>query len=171
MHRRIRLEAGGLDASLHHPQAAEGEDRSLEWLVGLKSYDDLIVAVDVAGLVGEQGGRRLGIDRQNALFPFVSEVWLQFRPNGLGALRCAGQEVLAAGVRRNVADDEVANVDRSLPIPGPEAPPAISGIDFLLDSGTGLHDRSPTACILIEVPVGVFDTACRRRRGGCWMLI
>jgi hypothetical protein len=56
-------------------------------------------------------------------------------------LRCADQEVLVAGVRRNVADDEIANVDRRLPVARPKTAPAISGVGFLLESGACLHGR------------------------------
>ena len=48
VHCRIRLEAGGLQARLDHPQPAVREDRPLERLIGLKSDDDFVVAIDIA---------------------------------------------------------------------------------------------------------------------------
>ena len=71
VHLRIGLEAGGLQARLDHAQAAIREDRALERLVGLQADDDLVVAVDVAGLVREQRRWRLRIDGEHALLPLL----------------------------------------------------------------------------------------------------
>ena len=67
MDRRIGLEARGLEAGLDHAQAAGGKDRAAERTVGLQADDDLVVPVDPARRVGEQGGRRRRIDVQHAL--------------------------------------------------------------------------------------------------------
>ena len=63
---RIGLEAGGLEARLDHAQAAVRENRALEWLIGLQADNDLVVAIDVAGLVREHGRRCFCVDGQNA---------------------------------------------------------------------------------------------------------
>ena len=68
VHSRIRLEARCLQAGLDHAQAAEREDRPLEGLVGLKTYDDFVVAIDIAGLMGQQGRGSFCIDRQHPFF-------------------------------------------------------------------------------------------------------
>ena len=83
------------------------------------------------------------IDGQHSLFSFFREIRLQFRPHGLCALRGAARKVLVAGVRRDVADDEIANIDGSEPITRPKTSPAISGISFLPESGACLHGTSP----------------------------
>ena len=55
------------------------------------------------------------VDGEHALLPLLREIGLQLRPDRLGALRRAGEEVFVAGVGRDVADDEIAHVDRGLP--------------------------------------------------------
>ena len=132
MHERIGFESRGFDAGLDHPQSAVGENRPLERLVRLKAYNDLIFAIDIAGLVGEQRRRGLSINREHSLLSFVGEVRLQFCPNGLCALRWPREKVLVPRVRLDVPDDEIANVDGIRPTPGPKAVPAISATDFLL---------------------------------------
>ena len=64
---RIRFETAGLQPCLYHSQAAEREDGALEGLVGLKSDDDFVVAVDVTGLVRQQ---RRGSLASTARTPF-----------------------------------------------------------------------------------------------------
>ena len=108
-----------------------GKDRPLERLVRLKTYDDFVFAIDIAGLMGQQRRRILCIDREHPLRSFFREIRLQFRPNGFCALRRPRKKVLVPAVRRNVPDDEIANVDGRRPTPGPKAFPAISGINFL----------------------------------------
>ncbi len=126
VHQRIGFEACRLDAGLDHPQSAVGEDRPLERLVGLKADDDFVVAIDIAGLVGEQRRRSFGINREHALLSLVGEVRLQFCPDGFCALRWAGEKVLIPRVRLDVADDEIPNVDGSGPIAGSKTVPAIA---------------------------------------------
>ena len=118
VHSRIGLETRGLQARLDHAQASEREDRPLERLVGLKAHDDFVVAIDIAGLVGEQRRGIFCIDRKHPLLSFFREIRLQFRPNGFCALRRPRKKVLVPGVRRDVPDDEIANVDGSRPTPG-----------------------------------------------------
>jgi hypothetical protein len=52
---RVRLETGGFQTGLDHSKTPKWENCPLERLVGLKSYDDLVVAVDVTSLVGKHG--------------------------------------------------------------------------------------------------------------------
>src|SRR5215471_9640579 len=90
----------------------------------------------------------LCIDREHTLLSFVREVGLQFRPHGFCALRRPREELFVTSVGRDIADDEIANVDGILPIPGSKAPPAISGIRFLLKSRARIHGRLPSqSCV------------------------
>src|SRR5262245_43621275 len=89
----------------------------------------------------------LCIDREHALFSFVREVRLQFRPHGFCALRWPREEVFITGVGRDVADNEVADIYRILPISRPKAPPAISGIRFLPKSRACFHGTSSIAIL------------------------
>ena len=81
---RIRWEAGRLQTRFDHAQAAVREDRALERLVGLQADDDFIVAVDVAGLVGEQCRWIFGIDCKHAFLPLRLKIGLKLFPNGFG---------------------------------------------------------------------------------------
>ena len=87
IHLGIGFKAGGLETGFDHPQSAIRKDRPLEWLIGLQPDDHLVVAVDIAGLVRQQGRGRLRIDRQHALLPLLLEVGLELLPDRLGALR------------------------------------------------------------------------------------
>jgi len=131
MNLRIGIEARGLEARLDHPEPAEGEDRPLEGLVRLQTHDHFVRAIDIAGLVCEQRRGILRIDGKHSLLPLVREVGLQFRPNGLCALRWSCQKVLVSRVRCDVPDDEIANIDGRGPVPGPKGVPAIAGIGML----------------------------------------
>jgi len=131
VHSRIGLEPGGLQAGLDHAQASVREDRPLEWLVCLKTHDDFVFAIDIAGLVRQQRRGSRCIDGKHPLLSFVREIRLQFRPDRFCALRRPREKVLVPFVRRDVPDDEIANIDGSRPIPGPKAFPAISAICFL----------------------------------------
>ena len=93
---RIGLEAGGLQTRLDHAQAAEGKDGPLERLVGLQSDDDLVVAIDVAGLVRQQRRGRLRVDGEHAFLSLVLEIGLQLGPDRLGAFGRPGEKFLIA---------------------------------------------------------------------------
>ena len=114
---RVGGESRGLEARLDHAQAAGREDGATERTVGLQADDHLVVAVDPARVVGEQGRRPGRIDVEHALLALLVEIGLQLRPYRLGPLRGTGEERFVAVVRRHVAQDEVANIDRALPAP------------------------------------------------------
>src|SRR6185295_16023988 len=141
---RVGLEARGLEARLDHPQPAVGKNRSLERLVGLKTHDDFVVAIDVAGFVGKQCRGRFSIYCKHSLFSLLGEVRLQLRPDRFGALRRPGEKSFVACVGRHVTDDEIANVDGAEPIARPKTVPAMSGISFLPQGCACLHGASPT---------------------------
>ena len=82
----IGLEPRGFQARFHHAQAAVWKDRPLERLVRLQADDDFVVAIDVSGLVRQQGRRILLIDGEHPLLSLLGEIGLQLCPNGLGAL-------------------------------------------------------------------------------------
>ncbi len=52
MHDRIGLESGRFQPGLDHAQSAVRHYGASEWRVRLKPDDHLVVAVDVAGIVG-----------------------------------------------------------------------------------------------------------------------
>ena len=54
---RIGLESSCLEACLDHAQAAEGKNGPLERFVGLQSDDDFVGAVNIPGVVRQQGRR------------------------------------------------------------------------------------------------------------------
>jgi hypothetical protein len=120
VHSRVGFKACRLQACLDHPQPAEWKDRPLEWLIGLQAYDNLVVSIDVASLVGQHGRWVFCIDREYALLSFVGEVRLQFCPYSLCALRRRYKELLVAKVGSNIPDDEIANADGSAPIACPK---------------------------------------------------
>ena len=153
MHLRIGLEARRLEAGLDHPQAAERKDRPLERLVGLQSDDHLVVAVDIARLVRQHRRRRLCIDGKHAFLPLVLEVGLKLGPDRLGALRRPRQEFLVAGVGRDVANDEIADIDGVAPIPRLEVSPAAFVLRAVRKCG-GFHGISPSARFICWLCVG-----------------
>jgi hypothetical protein len=120
---RVRLEPGRLQARLDHAQAAEREDRQFEGLVSLQADNDLVTAVNVAGLVRQHGRRCLGINSKYASLLLVLEIGLQLGPDRLGAFRCRCQEFFVARISRYVANDEVAHIDAGAPGPLIEVPP------------------------------------------------
>ena len=81
---RICWEAGRLQTRFDHAQAAVREDRALERLVGLQADDDFIVAVNVAGLVGEQCRWIFRIDCKHAFLPLRLKIGLKLFPNRFG---------------------------------------------------------------------------------------
>jgi hypothetical protein len=76
---------------------------------------------------------RFRIDRKNALLLLFPEIRLKLFPNGIRALGGIGKEFFVAAIRRNVADDEVANVDRVAPGSMLKAPPARLTGEILCD--------------------------------------
>ena len=91
---RIGFETRGLQARLDHAQAAVREDRTLERLIGLQADDDFVVLVDIAGLVREQRGRRLGVDGQNAFLLLLLEIGLQLAPTRPWCARWRARETI-----------------------------------------------------------------------------
>ena len=146
---RVGIETRGFQAGLDHPQPAERKDGALEGLIGLQSDDDLVLPVDITGLVRQHGRRCLGVDGENAFLSLVLEVRLQLRPDRLGALGRTGQETLVAVVRSHVPNDEVAHIDGFSPASRHEAAP---GLFIFLGSGKSdgaFHDvRSRNGCTL-----------------------
>jgi hypothetical protein len=138
---RIGLETCCFQARFHHPQAAEREDRPLERLFRLKTDNHFVVGVDVASLVRQQRRRFLRVDGQNALFSFVGKVRLQLVPHRLGALRWRGKKFFVPRIGCDVADNEVAHVDRGRPAAWLESPPCVR-LGILFKRCATLHDAS-----------------------------
>ncbi len=132
---RVGLEAVRLEAVGHHLQAAVGHDRPLQRRLGLQADDDLIVLVDVAGVVRGDRARDLR-DVEHALLALLDEQVGQLLPDRRGALGRAGEERLVAIIGRVVLLDEVADVD----LLGPQAWLEVCAIAaFRL--GLGLENR------------------------------
>jgi hypothetical protein len=104
---------------------------------------DLIVAVDIPGLVRQQCRGVLGVDGEHALLAFVGEVRLQLGPHRLGALRRRGEKFFIARIGRDVTDDKVTHVDGRRPVARLETPPAIACADVLLQRCAARHGASP----------------------------
>src|ERR1700760_3606991 len=86
----------------------------------------------------------LGLDVEHALLALGLEVRLELRPDRFRTIRRCGEKCVIPFVRRNVAYDEIADVDRLLPAPRIEGAPGTGST--LLDRGGGLilHDVSPS---------------------------
>ena len=57
-----------------------GKIARLNGCVGLQTDNHFIFAIDIAGLVGQHGRRRLRVDGKDALLPFVLEIGLKLMP-------------------------------------------------------------------------------------------
>ena len=140
---RIGLDSGSFQARLDHAQAAVREDRALERLVGLQPDDDLVVTIDVARLVRQQGRWRFCIDCEHAFLALFLEIRLKLRPYGLGPLGWADEEFLVAAVGRHVAGDEIADVDGATPMTQSEIAPARFVSGALGQPSRSFHGRAP----------------------------
>ena len=112
---RIGLEPRRFQPSFDHAKAAEWKYRTLEWLIGLKANDHLIVSIDISCLVRQEARRGNSIHRQHAGFPFLPKIRLQRFPNRFGAVRRTDQKRFIAIVRLDVAHDEIAHIDARTP--------------------------------------------------------
>ena len=77
-----------------------GKIARLNGSIGLQADDDLVVAVDIAGLVRQQRRGRLRIDGQHALLLLLLEIGLQLVPDRLGARGRRRQELFVAVIGR-----------------------------------------------------------------------
>ena len=150
---RIGLEAGGLQARLDHAQSAVGENRALERLIRLQADDDFVVAIDVAGLVGEHGRWCFCVDGQNALLLLFLEIGLELVPHLFGPLGRPQKEFLIAAIRRDVADDEIADVDAAAPAPALKSSPAIFILGILGKHSGPFHGTSPRLAARFRRPL------------------
>jgi hypothetical protein len=84
--------------------------------IGLQTDDDFAVAVDVAGVVRDDGGRQIGRHVEHtAVGLFLLDQFGYRLPHRLGARGRAGEEAVVADVGRVVLDDEVTNIDFGAP--------------------------------------------------------
>jgi len=120
----VGLVAVRLQAALDHAPAAVRHDRPLQRRVRLQADDQLVRLVDVAGAVGGDRPRRRGVDVEDAAARTLLAHQLGHPlPQRLGPWGRPGEERPVSLVRRVVALDEVADVDRVPPVPGGEALP------------------------------------------------
>ena len=136
----VGLEACGLKARFDHPQSPEGKNRALERLVGLKPYDNFVVAIDVAGLVGKQCRGSVSVDCKHPFFRSSAKYGCKFRPDGPGALRWSSEKSFVTCVRRGISDNETANVD------GTEPKFGYHDALLYLALGDGLSSNSDNVC-------------------------
>ena len=98
--------------------ASEGLDGALEELVGLQTHNQLVLAVDVSGLVRGDGRYGLVVERADAV---VAALLLQGGqaefPDASGAWRRSFEEGCIALIGGDVAADEVRDVDFFAPKP------------------------------------------------------
>ena len=122
LHDGVDLEAVGLEPGLDHAEAAVREDRALERRVRLQPDDQLVLAVDVAGIMREDAAGHLRHVEHAALALHFEEL-AEAGPEVLGALGRPGEEGRVPSVGRVVALDEVADVDPAGPRARGEAAP------------------------------------------------
>src|SRR5262249_885222 len=82
-------------------------------------------------------------DGEYPLLALFLEVRLELCPDRFRALRGAGKKFFIACIWDNIANDEIADIDRSAPIASPETRPAILILGFLLKSRAPFHGLSP----------------------------
>ena len=113
--------AVGLGGLLGHPHPAKGIDRPLQRRVRLQADNQLVLLIQVAGLVVEEAGGVVGIDIEHAaLVELLLVQALILGIHLLRALRRAHQEGGIALVRRVVGLDKVAHINGLLPCAGLE---------------------------------------------------
>ncbi|MGC0352247.1 hypothetical protein RKD34_007827 [Streptomyces sp. SAI-218] len=165
----VGLVAVGLQAVLHHADAAIGHDRALERGVGLESDDQFAVPVDVARGVRGDRGRGGGVHVEDTAAALLREQRTDLLPHRSGAVRRPGEEGRVALVRGVVGLDEVAHVDALTPSASGEVPPGVGG------QGADCHRRGhhrSSRRIFRSLPIlaaprsgaGVPDRAPRRPR-------
>ena len=166
---RVRLEAGGLQSRLDHPQPAIRENGALERLIGLQPDDHLVVAIDIPGLVRQQRRWRLRVHRENTLLLLILEIGLEFRPNRLRPVRRPGEETFVAVIRGYVAHNEIADVDLGQPHSGREVAPAAFVPTRLAKYGRSFHGIPPRMCLLRARPSSQLAiSSCTFARVGCF---
>ena len=112
LHLGVHLHTVFAAGFLHHLDAAERLDGALQELVCLKTYDELVFAVDVAGFMRSDRRDHVGIERTDAaVVAFLLQGFQTEVPDVLGALRGALQERGVALIRGDVRRDEVRHID------------------------------------------------------------
>ena len=108
-----------------HAKAAEGVDPPLEGPVGLKAHNDLFLLVQVAGLVGGEGGDGLGVHIQHpAELLLQPEQALQFVHQAFCPICGRGEEAFIPQIGGVVLLDKIPQVDLLLPVPAFESLPS-----------------------------------------------
>ena len=140
--------------------------------VRLQADDDLILAVDPAGLMGKDAGGRRCIDVQHPLALLFLEKWLQLGPDRPRAVGRPGKEGFIAFVGCEIANNEVAHVDRLHPATTLEPAPAslvpgvartnVDAFHFPFLPGLAAQDQSDPECggTVSLCSFGAGDDAC-----------
>ena len=119
LHLRAYLHAVFGTGLLHHLDAAEGLDGTLQEHIGLQAYDQLVLAVYVSGLMGSDGRHRVRVERTHAVVgAFLLDGSKTLVPNAECTLRGTYKERSIALVRSQVTPYEVRHVDSVIPQTG-----------------------------------------------------
>ena len=116
LHLRIQVIAVILAGLLGHADAAVGHEGALKGLIGLEADDGLLLLIQVAGAMAEDGGNDLGIHVQYAAgLAFLLGELQHFVPQGGGIGGRALQEAVITIVGGVVVHDKVTNIDLGFP--------------------------------------------------------
>ena len=113
---RGQLPAVGLQGVAHHTDAAKGHDGTLQGCVCLESHNGFQFLVDVAALVGGDGGNGVLVNVQHApRLPFLLQQGQHLVPQRL-CTGCGGRKKAVVPVIGGiVSDDKIPQVDFSVP--------------------------------------------------------
>ena len=101
---------------LNHLDAAEGLDGAAKQFVGLQTYNQFAVLLDVAGSVRGDGRYGIGVERADAVVgALLFEGFQTYVPNAESALGGTYEERSVALVRGDVLANKVGNVDLLVP--------------------------------------------------------
>ncbi len=138
-HGRVRLEPVGLEPAFDHPQAAVRHDRALERRIGLQTDDQLVVAVDVAGVMRGDRGGAVGGDVEHAFCAFELQKLCDVVPQFRGARGRTGEECGVTFPGRVVFLDETTNVDAVAPDASRKSVPRVRDGGVFRGVGEGIH--------------------------------
>jgi hypothetical protein len=133
----------GFEGFFGHPESAEGHEGAFERLIGLKTDDALEVPIDVTRSMGEDAGDDGSVAVENStLFPFLGHEIQDFGPEKFCFGSRGGKEVFIAVIGGDIPDDEIADINFSVPVSGLESAPR-----FLGGGGVGTGTGSGRGCI------------------------
>ena len=137
LHLPGKLIAVGPAGLPRHADASERIHTALQRPVRLQADDQLVVFVQIARLVIEQGGHRLGVHIQHAAELLLQlHQALQLMHQCLRARCCRRQERFISSVGCIVFLDKIPHIDAALPRPGRKPFPCLAHFLYLLFAHT-----------------------------------